>query len=138
MCVHACRSVNIYTFCLIYMQSLPFRLWAAYADIPSSGSKNRFNPMLMHSWQRDVRVALQGQSQPGTHRVTLCARRSQMKSYLFQQTQHNKQTWAQSLQHSQTLLYLCLTLQSPTYSHSHTEHLSELPFCSLQGTFTEY
>lgn len=100
--------------------------------------KNRFKPMFINSWQRDVSMALQGQSLPGTHRVTLCAQRSQMKSCLFQQTHHNKQTRAQSLRHSQILLHLCSALQSPIYSHSHTKHLSGLPFCSSQGTSTEY
>lgn len=78
------------------------------------GVKSRFSLMFMRSWQRDVRVALQGQSPPGTDRVALCARRSQMKGSLFQQTRHNKQAQAQSLRHSQIyLLYPCLALQGP-------------------------
>lgn len=40
--------------------------------------------------------------------------------------------------HRQILLHLCSALQSPISSHSHTKHLSGLPFCSSQGTSTEY
>lgn len=68
MCVHACRSANIYTFCLIHMQSLHLDFGQVMQTSLLVGVKNRFNLMLMRSWQRDVRVALQGQSLPGTHR----------------------------------------------------------------------
>lgn len=98
------------------MQSLRLDFRQSMQTSLPVGVKKRFNPTLTRSWQRDVRVALQRQSPPGTDRVTLCAQRSQNESYLFQQTHHNKQTQAQSLRHSQILLYLCLALQSPTYS----------------------
>lgn len=119
MCVRACRSVEIDTFCLFYMQSLHLDFVQLMQTCLLVRVKNRFNPMFISSWQRDVSMAFQGQSLPGTRRVTLCAQRSQMKSCLFQETRHNKQTRAQSLQHSQILLRLCSALQSPMYSRPH-------------------
>lgn len=134
-CMQICRDIYILSY-LHAVLTLDFGQFMQTSFLV--GLKNRFNPMFISSWQRDVSTALQGQSLPGTHRVTLCAQRSQMKSYLFQQTHHNKQTRAQSLWHSQILLHLCSALQSPMYSHSHTEHLSGLSFSSSQGTSTEY
>lgn len=135
MCVHACRSVEIYTFCLIYMQSLHLDFGQLMQTCLLVGVKNRFNPMFISSWQRDVSMALQGQSLPGTHRVTLCAQRSQMKSCLFQETRHNKH----GLKASSTAKSCCVfaQLSRAQCTPTHTEHLSGLPFCSSQGTSTE-
>lgn len=118
MCVHACRSVNIYKFCLIYMQSLHLGFGQLMQTSPVVGVKTRLNPTPMCSckemreWLFRGRLCLE-------HTGSLCAWRSQMKSFSFQQTHHNKQTQAPSLRHSQIVLYICLALQNPTHSHSH-------------------
>lgn len=70
--VNGCRFVETYIFCLIYLQSLHLDFEQLMQTSLLMGLKNRFSPMFIISWQRELSMALQGQSLPGTHRVTLC------------------------------------------------------------------
>lgn len=110
-CMQICRDI----YFMSYLHAvLTFRLWAVYADIFSSGIEKQVQSNVYKLLAKRCEPGSSGVESAGTHRVTLCAQRSQMKSYSFQQTHHNKQTRAQSLRHSQILLHLCSALQSPT------------------------